>query len=227
MQYFASLVSKGDLMKNNSILLVRRSVVMAFTLLPLHSVSAQAQTNPPFSANKLRATPSQTEGPFYPLREPKDADFDLLRNGDRQYTKGTQAWVEGRVVDVDGKPLKGGVIEIWQCDESGHYDHPADGAKMDPNFQGFGRVQLDSVGQFKFRTIKPAAYSGRTPHIHAKIKLGKTELLTTQLYVQDDPGNQGDGIWRRLNEADRRAVTQPYTVTADGVKASYQLVVQI
>jgi protocatechuate 3,4-dioxygenase, beta subunit len=97
---------------------------------------------------------------------------------------------------------------------------------MDPNFQGFGRVQLDSAGQFKFRTIKPAAYSGRTPHIHAKIKLGKTDLLTTQLYVQDDPGNQRDGIWRRLNEADRMAVTQPYAVTGDGVKASYQLVVQ-
>jgi protocatechuate 3,4-dioxygenase, beta subunit len=214
-------------MKKNSNLIVRRHFVMAVTLLPLHCARTQAQTNPTNSANKLRPTPSQTEGPFYPLHEPKDADFDLLRNGDRQYTKGTKAWVEGRIVDVEGKPLKGGVIEIWQCDESGHYDHPADGAKMDPNFQGFGRVQLDGAGQFKFRTIKPAAYSGRTPHIHAKIKLGKTDLLTTQLYVQDDPGNQRDGIWRLLNEADRMAVTQPYAVTADGVKASYQLVVQI
>jgi protocatechuate 3,4-dioxygenase, beta subunit len=207
--------------------LARRNFVVAATLLPLQSTSSFAQTNQPLSTNKLRPTPSQTEGPFYPLREPKDADFDLLRNGDRQYTKGTRAWVEGRIVDVDGKPLKGGVIEIWQCDESGHYDHPADGAKMDPNFQGFGRVQLDSSGQFKFRTIKPAAYSGRTPHIHAKIKLGKSDLLTTQLYVQDDPGNQRDGIWRRLNEADKAGVTQPYVVVSDGVKASYQLVVQV
>jgi protocatechuate 3,4-dioxygenase, beta subunit len=206
---------------------VRRHLVIAAALLPLHLVSARAQTNQSPVSNRLRATPSQTEGPFYPLREPKDADFDLLRNGDRQYSKGTQAWVEGRIVDLDGKPLKGGVIAIWQCDESGYYDHPADGSKMDPNFQGFGRVQLDSAGQFKFRTIKPAAYGGRTPHIHAKVKLGKTDLLTTQLYVQDDPGNPRDGIWRRLNELDRAAVTQPYRAVADGLQATYQLVVPL
>jgi protocatechuate 3,4-dioxygenase, beta subunit len=206
---------------------VRRHLVIAAALLPFHLVSARAQKNQSLVANRLRATPSQTEGPFYPLREPKDADFDLLRNGDRQYSKGTQAWVEGRIVDLDGTPLKGGVIEIWQCDESGHYDHPADGSKMDPNFQGFGRVQLDSAGQFKFRTIKPAAYSGRTPHIHAKVKLGKTDLLTTQLYVQDDPGNPRDGIWRRLNELDRAAVTQPYRAVTDGLQATYQLVVPL
>jgi protocatechuate 3,4-dioxygenase, beta subunit len=211
-------------------LIKRRQLLASFAVLAIASTNARAQSNSGNSASKtsdkLRPTPAQTEGPYYPLQEPKDADFDLLRHGQLRYQKGTPAWVEGRVVDVDEKPLKGGAIEIWQCDESGHYDHPADGSKMDPSFQGFGRVQLDSDGQFKFRTIRPAAYSGRTPHIHAKIKLGKLDLLTTQLYVQDDPGNARDGIWRRLNELDRSSVTQPYVAVADGLKASYQLVVQ-
>ncbi len=176
---------------------------------------------------RLRLTPAQTEGPFYPQREPQDADFDLLRHGSRTYTKGQAAWVEGVVLDSAGKPLKGGAVEIWQCDEDGHYDHPRDGSRMDAAFQGFGRVTLDGEGRFKFRTIKPGQYVGRTPHIHAKVKLGRQELLTTQLYVAGEPGNAGDGIWRRMNEADRASVTAPYVAAADGLRATYQLVVQV
>jgi protocatechuate 3,4-dioxygenase, beta subunit len=176
---------------------------------------------------KRRATPSQTEGPYYPVKEPKDADFDLLKNGDRIYAKGRASWVEGVVTDLDGRPLNGGVIEIWQCDESGHYDHPADGAKIDPSFQGFGRVRLNADGEFRFRTIRPSPYVGRTPHIHAKILLGSRELLTTQLYVADDPGNAKDGIWRRMSEADRAAVTSAFVPVADGLRAQYALAVKV
>lgn len=176
---------------------------------------------------RLRPTPSQTEGPFYPIAEPKDADFDLLRNGSLQYNKGQVAWVEGKVIDLQGAPLKGGVIEIWQCDEAGHYDHPRDGSRMDPSFQGFGRVRLNAEGQFKFRTIKPAPYSGRTPHIHAKVKLGNKELLTTQFYVESDPNNTRDFLWRQLNPLDQTALTVPYIAKADGLRAFYTVVVQI
>jgi protocatechuate 3,4-dioxygenase, beta subunit len=176
---------------------------------------------------KRRATPSQTEGPYYPVKEPKDADFDLLKNGDRSYSKGRASWVEGVVTDLDGRPLNGGVIEIWQCDESGHYDHPADGAKIDPSFQGFGRVRLNADGEFRFRTIRPSPYVGRTPHIHAKILLGSRELLTTQLYVADDPGNAKDGIWRRMSEADRAAVTSAFVPVAGGLRAQYALAVKV
>jgi protocatechuate 3,4-dioxygenase, beta subunit len=176
---------------------------------------------------KRRATPSQTEGPFYPVKEPKDADFDLLKNGDRSYSKGRASWVEGVVTDLDGRPLNGGIIEIWQCDENGHYDHPADGAKIDPSFQGFGRVRLNADGEFRFRTIRPSPYVGRTPHIHAKILLGNKELLTTQLYVADDPGNAKDGIWRRLTEVDRASVTSAFVPVADGLRAQYSLAVKV
>lgn len=202
---------------------LQRHLIIGATAGSWLAASAHAQKT---EGSMLRLTPRQTEGPYYPVREPADADHDLLRNGGRQYAKGRAAWVEGVVVDRAGKPLKGGVMEIWQCDENGHYDHPADGSKMDADFQGFGRVTLDGEGRFKFRTIRPAPYVGRTPHIHAKIKLGKQELLTTQLYVQDDPGNARDGIWRRMSEPDRALVTAPFLPGADGLKASYQIVVQ-
>ena len=180
-----------------------------------------------YAQEKRRPTPSQTEGPYYPVREPKDADFDLLKNGALSYTKGQAAWVEGTVLDTEGRPLKGASIEIWQCDEDGHYDHPSDGSKADPAFQGFGRVRLDESGGFVFRTLKPAPYTGRTPHIHAKIKLGKQELLTTQFYVQGEAGNAKDMIWRRLSAEDKSAVTSPFILGSDGFRASYSVIVRV
>ncbi len=173
-----------------------------------------------------RATPPQTEGPYYPVSEPKDADFDLLKNGDLTYTAGQMAWVTGRVVDLDGRALSGGSIEIWQCDQDGHYDHPRDGSRSNPAFQGFGRVVLDSAGNFRFRTIKPVAYVGRTPHIHAKVRLAKRELLTSQLYVAGDPGNAKDSIWRRMAAEDRASVTSPFLATPDGLRAEYEITVR-
>lgn len=183
------------------------------------------QFGPAPAQTRVRATPSQTEGPYYPVTEPKDADFDLLRNGSLIYAKGHAAWVEGVVTDLDGKPLSGATVEIWQCDEAGHYDHPRDGSRNDPSFQGFGRMLLNASGEFRFHTIKPVAYVGRTPHIHAKIKLGNRELLTTQLYVAGDPGNARDGIWSRLAAEDRALVTAPFTPAADGLRARYALAV--
>jgi protocatechuate 3,4-dioxygenase, beta subunit len=200
----------------------RRTVISKVSALLVVSSSGLAQ-----GQSNRRFTPSQTEGPYYPVKEPKDADFDLLTNGDRRYGKGLACWIEGIVTDDKGQPLKGGVMEIWQCDENGHYDHPGDGSKIDSAFQGFGRTQLNDRGEFRFRTIKPSAYVGRTPHIHAKVFLASRELLTTQLYVSDDPGNVKDPIWRRMSEPDRALVTAPYVAVADGFRARYNLVVRI
>src|SRR5688500_16247559 len=96
--------------------LTRRAATAALVFAPalLH-----AQSRPP-----LRPTPSQTEGPFYPVQMPADTDPDLLRNGPLRYARGQPAWVEGTVTDVDGKPVAGATVEIWQCDEAGHYHHP-------------------------------------------------------------------------------------------------------
>ncbi|MFL6695504.1 MAG: intradiol ring-cleavage dioxygenase, partial [Ramlibacter sp.] len=113
----------------------------------------------------------------------------------------------------------------WQCDAQGHYHHPGDGNRAAAAFQGFGRVQADAQGRWRFRTIRPVAYTGRTPHIHVKVRAGRREVLTTQLYVEGDPHNARDGIWRQLSPEDRAAVTAPFRREADGLAAEFPLVV--
>ena len=200
---------------------LRRRIVggLAATLaLPVFIRDALAQTT-------LRPTPAQTEGPFYPVVLPDDTDFDLLAHGKLRYTRGTATWLAGAVTDTTGRPLRGAVVEIWQCDQQGHYQHPGDGGSADPAFQGFGRVVAGSDGAYRFRTIRPAPYTGRTPHIHVKVRLAQRELLTTQLYVEGDPGNERDTLWRRLNAADRAAITVPFRPAADGMQARFLIVV--
>ena len=177
-------------------------------------------------ARSLQPTPSQTEGPFYPLALPADSDFDLLRNGNARYARGQPAWVEGTVADTAGRPVSGAVVEIWQCDQAGHYHHPGDGGRADPAFQGFGRVTVGSDGRYRFRTLRPAPYGGRTPHIHVKVRLGRRELLTTQLYVAGDAGNERDFLWQRLNASGRAALTVPFAPDTDGLRARFPIVVQ-
>lgn len=202
-------------------LATRRHLVVSAALVACPAVwrSAVAQA-------ALKPTPSQTEGPFYPVQLPADTDADLLAQGATRYAQGTPAWVEGTVVDTSGRALSGGVIEIWQCDAQGHYHHPGDGGRADPAFQGFGRATLGADGTYRFRTIRPMPYSGRTPHIHVKVKLGNRELLTTQLYVQGDPNNERDGLWRRLGADDRAAITVPFVNESGGVRARFPVVVR-
>jgi protocatechuate 3,4-dioxygenase, beta subunit len=189
------------------------------------ALAAPAWLPPAQARTELAPTPSQSEGPFYPVALPTDHDFDLLRTGSASYGKGQPAWVEGVVSDTSGVPLSGAVVEIWQCDVDGHYHHPQDGGRADAAFQGFGRVTVGKDGRYRFRTLKPAPYSGRTPHIHVKVKLDRHELLTTQLYVEGDPGNARDFLWRRLNAAGRAALTRPFTAGANGWRAEFPIVV--
>jgi protocatechuate 3,4-dioxygenase, beta subunit len=117
-------------------------------------------------------------------------------------------------------------VEIWQCDEAGHYHHQGDGGRADKAFQGFGKVVVGSDGQYRFRTIRPVAYGGRAPHVHVKVRLASRELLTTQLYVQGDPGNERDFLWRSLRgDTDRAALTVAFTPGPDGLRAQFPLVV--
>ncbi|MCW5655283.1 protocatechuate 3,4-dioxygenase [Hydrogenophaga sp.] len=191
------------------------------------SLAAPAWLSPARAqARALRPTPSQTEGPFYPVTLPADSDADLLRNGNAVYAKGQPSWVDGTVTDTSGVPVAGAVVEIWQCDEAGHYHHPGDGNRADPAFQGFGRVTVGRDGRYRFRTLRPVPYSGRTPHIHVKVRLDRRELLTTQLYVAGDPGNERDFLWRRLTDEGRAALTVPFTPGSDGLRAHFPITVQ-
>jgi protocatechuate 3,4-dioxygenase beta subunit len=198
--------------------LSRRTVSAALVALPaLWTGGARSLTAP------LRPTPSQTEGPFYPVALPKDADADLLRNGNLVYAKGEPATVHGIVQDTEGRPLSGAVVEIWQCDHAGHYHHPGDGGRADPQFQGFGRATVDAEGKYSFRTIRPVAYAGRTPHIHVKVRKDRRALLTTQLYVAGDPHNERDPIWRGLGDR-RELVTVAFERHPEGLRALFGIV---
>jgi protocatechuate 3,4-dioxygenase, beta subunit len=204
-------------------LLRRKLVAAALVGMPAVWLGARAQ---PVSAS--RATPAQTEGPFYPVVFPKDSDHDLLHNrgtGSALYAEGQPTWLEGIVSDLSGRPVSGAQVEIWQCDGAGHYHHPGEGGRADNRFQGFGRVTVGADGSYRFRTIRPVAYSGRTPHIHVKVRLGRRELLTTQLYVAEDRGNAGDFLWRNLSADDRQALTAPFVRGTDGLRANFSLVV--
>ena len=201
-------------------LLLRGTGLLAATAAPAWLTPALAQ------GTALRPTPSQSEGPFYPVALPTDSDFDLLRNGRVEYRQGQPAWVEGVVSDTRGVPVSGAVVEIWQCDQAGHYHHPGDGGKADPAFQGFGRVAVGKDGRYRFRTLRPAPYGGRTPHIHVKVKLDGANLLTTQLYVAGDPGNPRDFLWRRLDERAQAAITVPFVSGTEGLRAQFPIIVQ-
>jgi protocatechuate 3,4-dioxygenase beta subunit len=173
----------------------------------------------------LRPTVSQTEGPFYPVRLPLDDDADLTRNGTQTPRRGQPVQLDGRLVDLRGRPLAGLQVEIWQCDADGHYHHPGDGDRADPGFQGWGRTRVDADGRWRFRTLRPTPYTGRTPHIHVKVKDGARELLTTQLYVAGEPGNERDGLYRSIRDArDRAALTVSFEPGPQGPVGQARLV---
>ena len=121
------------------------------------------------SAAELVVTPAQTEGPFYPVEFPSDLDNDLVQiSGHAARAIGQVTHISGRVIDSRGQPKRGAVVEIWQCDANGVYRHPrAPGqGRVDHAFQGYGRTQVDDQGAYRFRTVRPVPYPGRTPHIH-------------------------------------------------------------
>jgi protocatechuate 3,4-dioxygenase, beta subunit len=162
-------------------------------------------------AQQVQQTPRQTEGPFYPTKLPLDTDNDLLIINDRLTPAvGAITHLTGRVLNLQGQPVRNAVVEIWQCDNNGKYIHPGDQNKvpLDENFQGFGRFVTGSTGEYYFRTIKPVPYPGRTPHIHVIVKQADKRMLTTQLYVKGVAQNDRDGIYRNLKS--RELVTADF-----------------
>ena len=160
-------------------------------------------------ASGLAATPRQTAGPFYPEVKPLDSDTDLVHvTGQAEPAAGTVTDVLGRVLDTSGRPVTDALVEIWQCDAFGHYHHPQDaarrGGRADPRFQGYGRTASAKDGGYRFRTIRPVPYPGRTPHIHFTIAT-QGFSLTTQMYVEGEPLNETDFILSRIRDPAERA----------------------
>jgi protocatechuate 3,4-dioxygenase beta subunit len=154
-------------------------------------------------AEELVKTPRQTEGPFYPDKLPLDTDNDLLVINDGiTPAVGDVTWLSGRILDANGNPIRNALVEIWQVDSKGAYLHTksANDNKRDANFQGFGRFHTGSTGEYLFRTIKPVAYPGRTPHIHFAVKTKGRDKFTTQCYVKGEPQNEKDGVLRGIKD---------------------------
>ena len=169
----------------------------------------------------LVATPRTTAGPFYPVKFPPDVDSDLVvLRGSAARAEGTVTHVTGRVLGLDGKPIPNATVEIWQCDNRGRYLHPADtgGRPRDTAFQGYGRTVSDADGAYRFRTIKPVPYPGRTPHIHFAIDAPGRGELVTQMYVAGEPGNERDGLYRSIRDPRQRAVVTVRLEPANGIE---------
>ena len=184
------------------------------TFLRSAGFAAALFTVPGAFAKELLLTPPQTEGPFYPDKLPLDTDNDLLIVNDGiTAAVGEVTWLSGRVLDSRGDPIRNALVEIWQCDANGAYLHSGTGnrEKRDVHFQGFGRFLTGSAGEYVFRTIKPVAYPGRTPHIHYAIKRKGRKELITQCYIAGHSGNEKDGVWKGIkDEKARKSVTIPF-----------------
>ncbi|MBK9019655.1 MAG: intradiol ring-cleavage dioxygenase [Sulfuritalea sp.] len=174
------------------------------------------------AATNLVATPSQMLGPFYPLRPDAAAGNDLTTVDGKGRAQGRALRIVGRVTDTTGRALPGLLVEIWQTNAHGRYHHPHDdsAAPLDPNFRGYGRATTGIDGAYRFATIMPVAYPGRTPHVHSRLSRGERELLVTQMYLPDAAAaNARDGLFMSLREAARRRlVGAPESGAADTLR---------
>jgi protocatechuate 3,4-dioxygenase beta subunit len=164
-------------------------------------------------AEQLTLTPHLTEGPFYPDKLPLDVDNDLLNiNNSITPAVGQVTHLSGRILTPSAEPIRNATVEIWQVDNNGAYIHSRsmNKEKRDVNFQGFGRFETGSTGEYRFRTIKPVAYPGRAPHIHVAVYVKGQPKFTTQCLIQGDPANARDMVFRQAG-ARQSAVVVSFT----------------
>ena len=159
-------------------------------------------------------TPSETEGPFYPVKDQQDKDADLTQvDGQDGIARGQHIIVSGQVTDIAGNPIDKALLDIWQADANGRYRHPLDvnSAPLDKNFQGWAIIRSDSNGLFRFKTVIPGAYPAsrtwiRPPHIHFKISKPGYRALTTQMYFLDEALNKTDLLLNDKSATERSAM---------------------
>ena len=156
-------------------------------------------------------TPAEVEGPFYPVMDQQDKDFDLTKIEGRQgVADGEHIIIKGQITDITGNPVENAVIDLWQANAKGRYRHPRDPnpEPLDPNFQGWAIISSGKDGRFRFKTVKPGAYpaSGtwiRPPHIHFKVSSSGHNPLTTQMYFPGEKLNETDLLLRNKKASDR------------------------
>ena len=163
--------------------------------------------------NSLLRTPTPTEvkGPFYPVEDQIDKDFDLTKINNREgVADGQHIIVLGHIMTIDNNPITDANIEIWQANARGRYNHPSDPSPqpVDLNFQGWAVISSKENGGFRFKTVMPGAYPAseswiRPPHIHFKISKPGYATLITQMYFPDEQLNKTDLLLRQKNALER------------------------
>ena len=190
----------------------RRQILKSVTL-----VGGASAVIGPAALAALQPTPSQTEGPFYP---DLDNDLTFVRAKDKR-ARGDVIYFHGTVQTTDGQPVERAVVEIWQTDHQGIYDHAGDERQKDkdPNFQSYGRAVTDASGRYSFRSIQPSRYSAgsftRTPHIHYKVGRRGFHELTTQIYFEGEEHNTKDRLFNSLKPDEQEQLTVAFRPTAE------------
>jgi len=181
-------------------------------------------------------TLSETTGPGPVLAELHDDDADMTTNsGTGGQAIGSRSIITGRVLDENGNGVPNTLIELWQCNASGRYvhwrevDYPA---PLDPNFLGVGQCKTNTVGEYRFVTVKPGAYpwgnhpnAWRPAHIHFSLwGPSLNTRLVTQMYFPDDPLFEFDPIYRSAPEHSRTRMIASYdhTVTQENWALGYR-----
>jgi protocatechuate 3,4-dioxygenase, beta subunit len=163
----------------------------------------------------IRQSISELTGPSVPARGLSPADVDLTTNaGTGSPALGERIIVSGRVLEEDGRPLPNTLIEVWQCNAAGRYNHVSDAhdAPLDPNFLGAGRIVTDAEGRYQFTSIRPGAYpwrnhynAWRPAHIHFSLfGAAYASRLVTQMYFPGDPLLELDAIFMSVPSSEAR-----------------------
>lgn len=148
-------------------------------------------------------TPSEMEGPYYPITPQDDKDADLTRvKGKSGVAKGEKIEVFGQIMDQNSNPIEGVTVDLWQANSHGKYHHPHDPnpKPLDENFQPWAILKSGAKGEYKIKTIVPGIYPitgtdmKRTPHIHFKISKNGYKSLLTQMYFPNHPANAADPL---------------------------------
>ena len=154
-------------------------------------------------------TPSQTVGPYLGIGLVWDDGPDVVVDG----TPGA-IWLRGTVLDGHGDVVPDALVETWQADPDGRFDHPDDprGAVAREGFRAFGRCPTDATGAWGVRTLKPGAVPDgagglQAPHVNLSVfARGLTQRLVTRLYFADEASaNAADPVLAALPDAERRA----------------------
>ena len=169
----------------------------------------------------LAETASQTAGPYVHIGlAPQAAGFNIFEKNfshvlTNSHTQGERIIVEGRVFDGSGTPVRDVLLEVWQANAAGRYNHPADqqtDKKLDDDSRGWGRTCSDfDSGVWRFDTIKPGAVTGRdgrmmAPHLNLWIVARGINIgLNTRMYFSDEQAaNETDPVLNLIEWEVRR-----------------------